>query len=105
VVIAPAGGGHLLIAHLKAGSVAVRPGDRVEEGQVMGACGNSGNSSEPHVHVHYQREHPRDVPPNFAEGLPLYFRDHRGAPMPGGGIRREGGRLIARGDVIHHGGR
>jgi hypothetical protein len=102
VVIEPGAGGHLIIAHLKAGSVAVGSGDRVEEGQVIGACGNSGNTSEPHVHVHYQWEHPREVEMNFARGLPLYFRDHGGSPMPTGGFRREGDRLVALGEVIQH---
>ena len=79
-------GTHLLIAHLRRGSVAVREGDRVAEGQPLGACGNSGNTSEPHVHIHHQREAPGTVPEGFEEGLPLYFRDHDGPPMPTGGF-------------------
>ncbi|MCK7505780.1 MAG: M23 family metallopeptidase [Desulfobacterales bacterium] len=42
-------GTYLIIAHLKAGSVTVKTGDTVVEGQVIGACGNSGNTSEPHI--------------------------------------------------------
>ena len=105
VVIAPAGGGHLIIAHLKPDSVTVRSGDRVEEGDVIGVCGNSGNTSEPHVHVHYQRQHPKDVRMNFADGLPLYFRDHGGAAMPKGGLKLDGEQIVAIGDVIGHQGR
>lgn len=37
-------------AHLKPGSAAVRAGDRVRAGQRLGALGNSGNSTEPHLH-------------------------------------------------------
>lgn len=40
------------LAHLRNGSVAVSPGDIVEVNDVLGAVGNSGNTSEPHLHVH-----------------------------------------------------
>ncbi|PTE75182.1 M23 family peptidase [Staphylococcus equorum] len=39
-----------LIAHFKYKSIVVKPGDTVEKGQLLGSCGNSGNSSEPHIH-------------------------------------------------------
>jgi hypothetical protein len=37
-------------AHLKRGSIRVKPGDRVRQGQVVAAVGHSGNSTEPHLH-------------------------------------------------------
>lgn len=40
------------LAHMKKGSVAVEKGEEVEEGKVLGKVGNSGNTSEPHLHVH-----------------------------------------------------
>ncbi len=43
-----------VLAHLKLGSVAVKVGDKVKTGQLIGLCGNSGNSSEPHIHYHLQ---------------------------------------------------
>jgi murein DD-endopeptidase MepM/ murein hydrolase activator NlpD len=43
-----------VLAHFKQGSIRVRPGDPVKRGQVLGLCGNSGNSSEPHIHYHLQ---------------------------------------------------
>jgi hypothetical protein len=43
-----------LLAHLKQGSSKVKAGDTVKRGQVLGLCGNSGNSSEPHIHYHLQ---------------------------------------------------
>lgn len=43
-----------VLAHLKLGSVQVKAGDKVKRGQVIGLCGNSGNSSEPHLHYHLQ---------------------------------------------------
>lgn len=95
-------GTYLVIAHLKNGSVKVKTGDIVAEGQAIGECGNSGNTSEPHIHIHHQRQDPTKFPLNFAEGLPLYFRDHDGQPMPVGGFEMDGERIIPLGDVIQH---
>jgi len=95
-------GTYLVIAHLKLNSVAVQVGDHVNEGQVIGQCGNSGHTSEPHIHIHHQREDPNIFPVNFAEGLPLYFRDHDGKPMPEGGILIEGDTITAIGDTVQH---
>ncbi|MFT4228466.1 M23 family metallopeptidase [Micropruina sp.] len=39
------------LCHLQRGSVQVRPGQRVEVGDVIARCGNSGNSTEPHLHL------------------------------------------------------
>jgi len=95
-------GTYLIIAHLKAGSVLVQVGDTVAEGQPIGQCGNSGHTSEPHIHIHHQRQDPTVYPLNFAEGLPLYFRDHDGPPMPEGGVRVEDGQPIATGATVQH---
>ncbi len=43
-----------VFAHFQQGSIRVRAGDAVKAGQVLGLCGNSGNSSEPHLHYHLQ---------------------------------------------------
>jgi len=43
-----------VLAHFKQGSIKVKVGDRIKGGQVIGLCGNSGNSSEPHLHYHLQ---------------------------------------------------
>lgn len=43
------------LAHLQRGSVAVRPGAQVRTGQRLGLVGNSGNTTEPHLHVHAER--------------------------------------------------
>jgi len=42
------------LAHLKLDSIKVKVGDKVKKGQIIGLCGNSGNSSEPHLHYHLQ---------------------------------------------------
>jgi hypothetical protein len=102
VIQLPDTGTYLVIAHMKPGSVVVKAGDNVEEGQKIGECGNSGNTSEPHIHIHHQRQDPAVLPINFAEGLPLYFRDHDGDPMPVGGIEVNGETVTLIGDTIQH---
>ncbi|WP_371741984.1 M23 family metallopeptidase [Herbiconiux sp. VKM Ac-2851] len=41
----------IALCHLQQGSLTVRTGQWVQVGDVLGRCGNSGNSTEPHVHV------------------------------------------------------
>jgi hypothetical protein len=45
----------VLLAHMMQGSVNVAVGAAVEEGEVVGRVGNSGNSSQPHLHIHVER--------------------------------------------------
>jgi hypothetical protein len=92
----------LVMAHLQTGSVLVHEGDVVREGQPIGRCGDSGNTSEPHVHIHHQRQDPRRFSVNYAEGLPLFFRDHDGSPMPQGGIMVRNGKAVPTGAVVRH---
>ncbi|MFI8413372.1 M23 family metallopeptidase [Paeniglutamicibacter gangotriensis] len=64
-------GNYALLAHLKQGSALVRRGDTVEAGEVLAACGNTGNSSEPHVHAQLM-----DGPSLWtAQGIPMVFAD------------------------------
>jgi len=60
---------YMLLAHFKQHSVQVKEGDKVKQGQLLGYCGNSGNSSEPHLHVHIQNV--EDM--NMATGAKCYF--------------------------------
>ena len=43
-------GQYAFYAHLQPGSLRVKEGDRVREGQLLGKVGNSGNSGAPHLH-------------------------------------------------------
>lgn len=52
VVVIDHGGEYSFLAHLKQGSVTVKKGDQVKTGDTIGKLGNSGNSSEPHLHFH-----------------------------------------------------
>ncbi|MDA1533724.1 MULTISPECIES: M23 family metallopeptidase [unclassified Bacillus cereus group] len=75
-------GTFLILAHLKKGSINVREGQHVNEGEFLAQVGNSGSSSEPHLHIHHQRQDPSKVSMFLAEGLPLYFQTEKGAMMP-----------------------
>lgn len=54
VIIDVGGGRYVMLAHLQHGSVRVAKGDRVQTGQELAKCGNSGNTSGPHLHVQVQ---------------------------------------------------
>ena len=44
------------LAHLRSGSVQVTTGQTVQAGQLLGEVGNSGNTTEPHLRIHAERE-------------------------------------------------
>lgn len=50
VIIQHKNGEYSILAHFKKNSIKVRKGDRVRTGQILGECGNSGNSTEAHIH-------------------------------------------------------
>lgn len=78
-------GTYLVLAHLKKNSILVEKGQYVKEGTPLAKVGNSGSTSEPHLHIHHQRQNPVSTNMFFAEGLPLFFRDINGSSMPSGG--------------------
>ncbi len=66
-VILDLGAGHFAFyAHLQPGQIRVKTGDRVKRGQVLALLGNSGNSTEPHLHFHICNSNS----PLASEGLP-----------------------------------
>ncbi len=54
------------LAHFMRGSVAVEPGDTVAIGDALGRVGNSGNTTEPHLHIHA-------FDPATGNGVPMIF--------------------------------
>jgi murein DD-endopeptidase MepM/ murein hydrolase activator NlpD len=69
VILDIGGGRYAFYAHLKPGSLRVKRGDRVRRGQTLGLVGNSGNSTEPHLHFHVSD----GTSPLGSEGLPYEF--------------------------------
>ena len=61
----------LFFAHFKQHSIVVKQGQKIKQGQLLGLCGNSGNSSEPHLHFHIQNV--EDM--NSATGVKCYFEN------------------------------
>lgn len=63
---------YALFAHLCADSVAVAEGQEIAAGALIGLCGNSGNSTMPHLHFQLM-----DAPePGSARGIEVRFRDY-----------------------------
>jgi len=85
VVLGLGRGEFALLGHLKDGSVRVRAGDRVAAGALLGLCGNSGNSSQPHLHFQLMRS------ADFAttQSLPAQFLGYRAD-----------GQAVARGEPV-----
>lgn len=73
-----ADGTTVVLAHLRRGTVLVSAGEQVVAGQPLGRVGNLGNSTEPHLHIHAERD---------GVGMPLVF----------GGVKR---RPLRRNDVV-----
>lgn len=86
VAVEPAGP-YVLLAHLRQGTIPVIPGQQVQAGDVVGECGNSGNSTEPHVHVQVSDS----MDWQRARGMPLAFR-HRDGNVS---VPDEGGIVMA----------
>jgi len=61
----------ILFAHFKQGSVAVKQGQMVKSGELIGLCGNSGNSTEAHLHFHIQNVEELSE----ATGVKTYFNE------------------------------
>jgi hypothetical protein len=67
-VVLECDGVHVALAHLKKGSVTVQRGNAVKVGQNLGEIGNSGNTTEPHLHIHAQTPSENE---HFMGGDPL----------------------------------
>jgi hypothetical protein len=83
-VILRCGSAEIVLAHMRRKSVKVAPGDKVVVGDRLGEVGNSGASSEPHLHIHAQRPVAEGAPPISGEPLAL----------------RIDGRFLVRGDRL-----
>ncbi len=70
-VILHCGEAEIVLAHMRSGSLSVASGDIVAEGERLGEVGNSGASTEPHLHIHAQRPAAKGAPPISGEPLAL----------------------------------
>ncbi|WP_117170171.1 M23 family metallopeptidase [Paraliobacillus sediminis] len=71
VIIAPDNSDvFIAIVHLQLNSLVVEKGQYILEGQHIANCGNSGNSTQPHIHI--QAMSGTDF--SITQGVPLYFR-------------------------------
>jgi len=82
-VILECGSVWIVLGHLQRGTVAVHVGEIIELGHVIGLVGNSGNTGEPHLHVHAQRPG-STIAPLSGEPVPI----------------RLGGRYLVRNDRV-----
>lgn len=73
----------VLLAHMQKGSLVVSGGDRIQTGQPIGTVGNSGNTSQPHLHIH-ARQDGKSESLISGTGVPILFH----------------GRFLARNDLI-----
>jgi len=81
VVIDHGNGEFSLLAHMQKGSVRVKAGDKIRQGQVLGLLGNSGNSDAPHLH--YQLMAAGVI--YRSDGLPSHFENIE-SPLPKRGV-------------------
>ncbi|MET8122905.1 peptidoglycan DD-metalloendopeptidase family protein [Micromonospora sp. NPDC005189] len=86
IIALPGGAGFVALAHFRTGSVRVAVGQQVVVGQHVADCGNSGNSTQPHVHLQAMDSDDLSV----ARGLPMVFQRFREwTDGPGEGRVRE----------------
>jgi len=85
VVIDHGNGEFSVLAHMQPKSIRFKQGDKVRAGQVIGRCGNSGNTSEPHLHYHLQNA----AVMREADGLPAFFHEFVADDKP-----------VARGEIV-----
>ncbi len=71
VVIQTADSEFVFLGHVQKHSISVRPGDTMLSGDHGGRVGNSGNTSEPHIHIHAQSS--ADLFDPMAFGVPIRF--------------------------------
>lgn len=82
VVIEHKNNEYSMLAHLKQASIVVNEGDSVKQGQLIGKCGNSGNSTEPHLHFQVMNS------PHYLNGQSIRIRFENGKePIQGEFVR------------------
>ena len=70
-------GVYILLAHLKKGSIGIKLGEQLEAGAQIGLCGNSGNSSQPHLHIQAMTK--KDLFSADNKAIPMLFEVSKGS--------------------------
>lgn len=70
IIIDHQNGEYSLLCHFKHNSIKLKVGNKVKHGDVIGLCGNTGNTQQPHIHFNLQ-DGPRM---HTANALPAQFR-------------------------------
>ncbi|MFC1744762.1 M23 family metallopeptidase [Candidatus Riflebacteria bacterium] len=76
VIIKHNPGEYSALFHFKKGSVTVKPGQVVKTGDIIGKCGNSGASGQPHLHYQLQDSAKIDSIQHLPNGLPFVFNNY-----------------------------
>jgi hypothetical protein len=74
-VILQCGSAWIVLGHLQKGSVQVAAGQCLAQGQPLGRVGNTGNTGEPHLHIHAQWPGTAEAPLS-GEPPPIRFDQH-----------------------------
>ncbi len=83
IIIEHSDGEYSFYVHLKNASIVVKEGDNVERGQKIATLGNSGNSTEPHLHFHMA-----DGPDLYqSRSIPVYFDNIKFYPDDSGNLK------------------
>jgi len=93
------GGVFALYAHLQPRSLRVKVGDKVRRGQVLGLVGNSGNSTEPHLHFQLMNRNS----PLGSEGLPYTLAEYTISKRVTGAFESEPRAVKLAAPEKHHG--
>ena len=80
------------IAHIKKDSFCVKVGDKVYRGRQIACCGNSGNTSEPHIHFQVQQGKSFLL----SASLPIWFEKIRNCSISHNSPH------ISRGDIVEN---
>lgn len=90
------GGPYVALVHLRAGSVRARAGDAVTAGQELAECGNSGNSTQPHLHMQVMDS----LDLLTARGVPMAFGNYRAWGRRGSGPRPVSQGIPRQGEIV-----
>ncbi len=71
IIIRTDNGEYVFLSHFKQHTILVKQGQKVKKGTLLGLCGNSGNSSEAHLHFHIQNKESSDG----AKAIKCYFEE------------------------------